>query len=160
MEPSTRTATETAGSEAAGVRPPRRDSTTMIDSVKVDQATFDSVIFLGSEERKEYVEGDAGKRIPHNEKKQQYSKDGVPVWTLKLYVTTWRGLERQVKVNVAAADDPGERFAKGELVTLSDIEFGVTPKREGNGFVIWMKAGAIESADSSAVRRPAVSSVA
>jgi hypothetical protein len=130
----------------------------VIDSVKVDPGTFESVIFLGSEERKEYVEG---QNIPHNEKKQQYTKDGVPIWTLKLYVTTWRGLERQVKVNVAAADDPAEQFAKGELVTLSDIEFGVTPKREGNGYVIWLKAGAVESADSVASRRPAaVSSVA
>ena len=110
----------------------------MIDSVKVDASTFDSVIFLGSEERKEYVEG---QNIPHNQKKQQYTKDGVPIWTLKLYVTTWRGLERQVKVNVAAEVDPGERFAKGELVTLSGIEFGVTPKREGTGYIIWLKAG-------------------
>lgn len=157
MEPSTRTATETAGSEAAGVRPPRRDSTTMIDSWKVDPSTFDSVIFLGSEERKEYVEG---RNIPHNEKKQQYSKDGVPIWTLKLYVTTWRGLERQTKVNIAAEEDPGERFAKGELVALTDMEAGVTPKREGGGFVTWMKAGGIESVDSAGVRRPTVSSVA
>jgi hypothetical protein len=134
MEPSTRTTTETAGNEAAAVRQRRPErGTAMIDSVKVAADTFDSVIFLGSEERKEYVEGEAGKHIPHNEKKQAYSKDGVPFWTVKLYVTTWRGLERQIKVKVAAATDPAEQFAKGELVSLRDVEFGVTPKREGNG---------------------------
>jgi hypothetical protein len=159
MQDNSPQSTGTAGQEATTVRPARRDSTLMIDSVKVDGTTFDSVIFLGSEERKEYVEGEAGKRIPHSEKKQQY-KDGVPVWTLKVYATTWRGLERQIKVNVATADDPAEQFAKGELVTLSDVEFGVTPKREGNGYIIWMKAAAIKSADLASSRRPAVSSVA
>lgn len=156
MEPSAYTSTETAGQQAAGMRQPRREPSAVIDSVKVDAATFDSVIFLGSEERKEYVDG---QNIPHNQKKQQYTKDGVPVWTIKVYATTWRGLERQVKINVPAQTDPGERFSKGELVTLSNIEFGVTPKREGNGYIIWLRAGNIEPATAGA-RRPSAAAVA
>jgi hypothetical protein len=115
----------------------------MIDSVKVAPDTFESAIFLGSEERKEYVEGG---NIPHDQKKQQINKDGVPVWTLKLYVTTWRGLERQVKVNVPSPNNPADQFSKGELVELSGVEFGVTPKREGGGYILWLKADRIESA--------------
>jgi hypothetical protein len=129
-----------------------------IDSVLVAPETFDSALYLGSEERKEYVED---RNIPHNQKKQQLNKDGLPVWSVKLYVTTWRGLERQVKVNVAASDNPAERFAKGELVTLSGVEFGVTPKREGGGFILWLRAEGIESASSAGSRKhAAVSSVA
>jgi hypothetical protein len=138
--------TVTVGSEAAEGRPSRREKTAVIDSVKVDPHTFDSVIFLGSEERKEYVEG---QNIPHNQKKQKYNKDGVPVWSVKLYATTWRGLERQVKVNVASPDDPAERLSKGELVALSDVEFGVTPKREGGGYTVWLNAGGIQSTDTA-----------
>lgn len=143
MEPMAQTTTE-LGSEAATTRQARlgRD-VSMIDSVKVDAGTFDSVIFLGSEERKEFVEGG---NIPHNQKKQQVTKEGVPVWTVKLYATTWRGLERQVKVNVPARENPGDRLGKGELVTLSDVEFGVTPKREGGGYIVWLRAGSIEPA--------------
>jgi hypothetical protein len=139
--------TVTVSSEVADRQPSRRDKTAVIDSVKVDPRTFDSVIFLGSEERKEYVEG---QNIPHNQKKQKYNKDGVPVWSVKLYATTWRGLERQVKVNVASPDDPAERFSKGELVTLSDVEFGVTPKREGGGYTVWLNAGGIASSTDTA----------
>lgn len=135
--------TEVTGQGAAGARPARRDAVTMFDSVKVDPATFASVIFLGSEERKEFVEG---QNIPHNQKRQATTKEGVPVWTLKLYAENWRGLERQLKVNVAMADDPAERFGRGEPVTLSDVEYGVTPKREGNGFVVWFRAGTVKSA--------------
>jgi hypothetical protein len=155
MEPSTHLSTETAGQRAAGMRQPRRD-TAVIDSVKVAPETFDSLIFLGSEEKKEYVEG---QNIPRDQKHQQLDKaTGLPLWSVKLYVTTWRGLERQVKVNVPAAEDPAERFAKGELVALWDAEAGVTPKREGNGYTIWMKAARI---DVAADRKPvAVGAVA
>lgn len=142
--------TVTAGSSTTAVQSPRRENRDMFDSVKADPTTIVTAIFLGSEERKEFV---PGQNIPHNQKKQQYTKDGVPIWTVKLYATNWRGLERQIKVNVPQSDDPAGRFAQGELVALSDLEFGVTPKREGGGFVIWMKASGIRSDAAAGERR-------
>jgi hypothetical protein len=129
----------------------RETESLMIDSVRVAPDTFASLTFLGSSERKEFVQG---QNIPYNQKKQQV-KDGVPVWTVQLAVSTWRNAQRArvIKVNIPCQEDPGQRFGTGELVELQNAVYGVTPNREGNGYAIWMTAEGIVLATAS-VGRP------
>jgi hypothetical protein len=158
MEPTAHATTETAGQPAA-TRPARRD-TTMINSVLVDPATFKSVIFMGSEQRKQYVEGG---NVPHDEKPQQRDKaTGLPVWRCRLDVVPWRGRPEgfTMRVNVVSEHDPADRFIRGQEVELKDMEYGFTPKDEGGGLIIWLRAGGIESVGTTASKSHAVSSVA
>jgi hypothetical protein len=126
----------------------------MIDTVRVAPDTFKSLTFLSADERKEYVEG---QNIPHRDKKQQVNREGVPVWSIQLAAVPWRGRGRVVKVNVPSSDNPGDRIEPGELVTLSDMEFGVTPKREGGGYIIWLRAAEIDTVTAAARKPSAVS---
>ena len=139
------TSTVTAGQEAAIRWPNRRDTgmSGMINSVKVDPATFKGLVFLQSFERKEFVQG---ANIPNEQKQQKRTKDGVPVWTVELSAIPARGMSRTIRVNLPSPEDPGQRFEAGSQVQLVDMEFGVTPKRDNSGFTIWMTAGGIDPA--------------
>jgi hypothetical protein len=137
---------------AAGARPIRWESG-MLDNWLIDADTFASITFLGATERKEFVED---KNIPYNNRPQKRNKDNVPVWTVTLAVADWRGRGTVMKLNMPSPQNPADSIGAGEKVELVRPVAGVTPKREGNGYIVWMTADDIKSVDVAAKRPAAV----
>ncbi len=125
------TATAAAPSSAR----PRREAA-VLDTVKVDPGTFRQVLFMGAAERKEFTTDNR----PNRDKPQKRDKQtGLPVWSVQVAVTNWRGTSSLLTVGVPLADDPTGKFQPGQPVELVGLVFGVTPKRSG-GYVTWQSA--------------------
>jgi hypothetical protein len=133
------------------VRPsvePRRAEKVSFDSVPVNPAFLQNVIFIGSEVKREFV---AEKGVPERNKPQKRNKAGLPVWTVKLQAQSTEmdgrsARDGAIKINLAAERDPGEVFVFGQPVQIVNPWFGVTPIRQGSAFAIWWAAEAIRPA--------------
>jgi hypothetical protein len=123
----------------------------MPDTVKVDPATFSSLMFMESAERKEFVRDN--RRA--DERPQKRNRDDVPEWSVKLAAVNWRGNSQLISVTIALHENPAKKFKTGDPVQLSGLVFGVTQKREG-GFVTWCSADAISAVGAAAVKPSAV----
>jgi hypothetical protein len=122
----------------------------VVDTVRVAPETFSSLMFMGSAERKEFTRDNR----PNNERPQKRNGEGVPVWSVQVAASPWRGKGSVITVTVAMHDDPAKKFKTGEPVELPGLVFGVTAKRDGT-FVTWFSADAI-SAVSVAAGKPSV----
>jgi hypothetical protein len=113
----------------------------VLDTVKVAADTFRSVLFMSSEERKEFTTD----QRPAKDKPQKRSAAGVPLWSVKVATVNWRGKTDLINVTVPMHDDPGTKFTAGQPVELVDLVFGVSPKRAG-GFTTWASADSLAPA--------------
>lgn len=119
----------------------------VFDTVKVSPDTFKSVMFMGSVARTEWSEN----RQRGEDKRQKFTRDGLPIWAVKVAATNWRDQSDMLSVTVAAPSNPGESFAPGQLVDFEGLTFGVTAKRDG-GYVTWSSADSLTAAGSTAAR--------
>ncbi|GAA5158205.1 hypothetical protein GCM10023321_37680 [Pseudonocardia eucalypti] len=117
----------------------------MFDTVRVSPDTFQSVMFMSSQPRKEFTRD---RNVRDEDKPQKCTKDGVPLWSVQVAVVTWRGKSELLMVTVPLSDDPATTFTTGDPVTLPGLVFGVTAKREG-GFVTWCSADDVRLAASA-----------
>jgi hypothetical protein len=124
----------------------------VFDTVKVSADTFTSVMFVQCEARTEWTPNGGG-NVP---KPQKRTKDGVPVWSVKVVATNWRGQSDMLSVTLAQYDNPGEQHAPGSLVQFVGLTFGVSAKRDGNGFVTWCSADSLEAVAQQHPRPKAV----
>lgn len=108
-----------------------------MDTVRVAPDNFALTLFMASSARREFVEG---QRIPDEQKPQKRNADGLPIWSVQVAGTTWRGRSELISVSVAMPDDPATKFAPGQPVELVGLVFGVSPKRNGGGYSTWCAA--------------------
>lgn len=128
-----------AAETAAPLITPRQPGGSRVfDTVKVSPDTFSSVMFMGCIARTEWSEN----RRAGEEKRQKFTRDGVPVWSVKVAATNWRDQSDMLSVTVAAPSNPGQEFAPGQLVQFDGLTFGVSAKRDG-GYVTWSSADAV-----------------
>jgi hypothetical protein len=118
---------------AAALPRPQRGS--VVDTVRVAPETFGSLIYMAAAERKEFTED----RRPNNQKPQKKTSNGIPLWSIKLAASDWRGNATLLTVTVPMHDDPTASFTAGQVVELVGLVFGVTPKRDGR-YVTWCSA--------------------
>ena len=118
----------------------------MLDTVRVAPETFKSVLFMGCAERKEFTRDNR----PSRDKPQKRSGDGVPLWSVQVAVVNWRGNPQLITVTVPAHEDLLTKFNPGDPLEVTGLVFGVTPKREGVGYVVWCSADAISPAAAAA----------
>ncbi len=137
MDPSGPSSTSTAAAPASAR--PRRESA-VFDMVKVAPETFRSIEFRAAFERKEFTKD----QVPDQAKRQKQTKDGVPVWSVKVLVEDWRGRESFINVTVPMYGNPADKFSRGQQVELPGLAFGVSPKHNG-GYVTWQSADGINS---------------
>ena len=116
----------------------------VLDTVKVGGDTFQSVMFMGCAERREFVRDNR----PGEVKPQKHDRTGVPLWSVQVAAVNWRGNPQLISVTVPMHDSPAGKFNAGDPVVLDGLVFGVTPKREG-GYVTWCSADAISAAGAS-----------
>ncbi len=107
----------------------------MLDTVRVAADTFSSMVFMGSQERKEFTRDNR----PQVDKAQKRNIDGVPLWSVQIAVVNWRGTPQLLGVTIPMFDSPADKFTVGQPVRLTGLVFGVTPKRD-SGFVTWCSA--------------------
>ncbi|MGD9631610.1 MAG: hypothetical protein AB7H53_19230 [Hyphomicrobium sp.] len=117
-----------------------------MDTVRVSADNFQLLMFMASAAKREFVQG---QRIPDDQKPQKRNGDGLPIWSVQVAGTTWRGRSELLSVSVAMPDDPGSKFAPGQPVELVGLVFGVSPKRDGSGYSTWCSAEAIAPAGKS-----------
>jgi hypothetical protein len=125
-------ATSTAP-QAAAVPQPTRGRGQQMDSVKVAPDNFDQVFFMRDAD-----------------KPQKKTRDGVPVWSVQATGIDWRGNPQSLSVTVPMFDNPAEHFTPGQPVELVGLVYGVTPKRDGVGFVTWCSADDLRPAVAAA----------
>jgi hypothetical protein len=111
-----------------------------MDTVRVSPDNFQLTMFMASAARKEFVQG---QRIPDDQKPQKRNGDGLPIWSVQVAATTWRGRSEMFSVSVAMPDDPAAKFAPGQPIELLGLVFGVSPKRDGSGYSTWCSADSI-----------------
>lgn len=116
----------------------------VFDTVRVSPDTFQSVMFMSSTPRTEWSET----RQQGEEKRQKFTRDGMPVWSVKVAATNWRDQDNMLSVTIASQHNPGEVFTRGQLVQFGGLTFGVSPKRDG-GFVTWCSADSVEAVGSA-----------
>src|SRR5690349_5050268 len=113
-----------AGTQTAAVEPSRNLkglADVSFDSVPVDPAIFDAIVFRGCEakyENQSEADWQAGR-----DKVQKVNKEGVPVWSLKLAAVmrpsgNYREREGDIKVSWASHDDPATVFERYQPVEL------------------------------------------
>lgn len=124
---------------AGPARAPERQAR-VFDTVKVAPETFRSVMFMSSNARKEFTRD----RVRDEDKPQKRTQDGVALWSVSLAAVNWRGKSELINVTVPMYDDPAQKFQVGDPVRLAGLTFGVSPKRDGGGFVTWCSADAVE----------------
>lgn len=112
---------------------------TAMDMCKVDASTFDTLCFMGAQER---VEWNEDKNAP---KVQKHTQEGVPIWRVQLAGTNWRGRAEMLTITVPSQENPNNDFSRGEIVEASGLMFGVSPKRNG-GFTTWLAAESLHRA--------------
>jgi hypothetical protein len=148
MSPDNPWSNDPAATSSAAAAEPSRDrkkEAVAFDSVPVDPAIFETVVYRGCEPKYENQSDDdyrAGRE------KQQKLKDGVPVWSLKLAAVmrpsgNYREREGDIKVSWTSHDDPSEVFERYQPVELLEPRFGVTSYRRRNGaeaFAIYWSA--------------------
>ncbi|QJY51200.1 hypothetical protein [Pseudonocardia broussonetiae] len=115
----------------------------MLDTVKVAPETFSNIEFRGAMPKTAYVpQGNVAGP-------QKQTSNGTPIWAVRVLAETTRGLrvkEDLLTVTVPMQVDPTEKFERGQSIELVSLTFGVTPKREGNGFSTWLSADGIQPA--------------
>ncbi len=156
--PSGPLSTSTTAAAPQALRRPWK-GTAVLNTVKVDLATFPKVMFMGSAKRKAFT----AERMPDSAKPQKQNAAGVPVWSVKVAVENWRGQTDLMNVTVPMHDDPASKFTTGQLVEFGGLVFGVAPKRERRperyaelngeemlpgevGYVTWFSADSINAA--------------
>lgn len=144
MYPSGPLSTSTPAAAPQAPRPWK--GTAVLDTVKVSPDSFRSVMFHSATERKAFTRDN----VPACDKPQKMSGDGVPLWSVKVVAEDWRARVNILTVTVPLHDDPGTKFARGDLVELPGLTFGVTDKRAG-GFVTWLSADGIAPASTRPV---------
>jgi hypothetical protein len=117
-----------------------------MDTVKVAPDNFAMLMFMASAAKKEFTQG---QRIPDAQKPQKRNGDGLPIWSVQVAGTNWRGRSELMTVSVAMADDPAAKFAPGQPIELVGLVFGVSPKRDGSGYSTWCSAEALAPAGKS-----------
>ena len=135
--PSSTTATAAAPVTAR----PRRE-TAVLNTVLVDPATFRTLMFMGSAQRKVFT----AERMPDAAKPQKQNRDGVPEWSVKVAYEDWRGQTGLMSVTVPMHDDPAGKFTTGQPVEFDRLVMGVSDKRSSAGYSIWFSADAIAPA--------------
>lgn len=136
-----------AAESSSATAKPFKPGGSVFDTVKVSPDTFKSVMFMGVVARTEWSDT----RRQGEDKPQKFTRDGVPVWSVKVAATNWRDQSDMLSVTVAAHASPGDSFAPGQLVEFDGLTFGVTGKRDG-GYVTWSSADAVVAAGQSATR--------
>ncbi|MGH3850233.1 MAG: hypothetical protein ACRDRT_11090 [Pseudonocardiaceae bacterium] len=120
----------------------------VFDTVKVSPDTFESVMFVQCEPRTEWTpNGGNNGGMP---KPQKHTKDGLPIWSVKVAATNWRKQSDMLSVTVAQYDNPADQHAPGSQVQFVGLTFGVSAKRDGNGFVTWCSADGLQPAGQPA----------
>ena len=119
-----------------------------MDTVRVSADNFQSVMFMGSAERKEFTQD----KRPQADKPQKRTADGKPLWSVTLAAVNFRGKPEMVTATVATFDNPGDAFVAGQPVELAGLTFGVTAKRDGSGFVTWCSADSIASVSGARLK--------
>lgn len=140
MNPSERTSTLTVE------RPAPERMARVLDTVLVSPDTFPSVLFMGASARREYTR----ERLPDAQKPQKTTREGVPLWSGKFATVNWRGNAEMLTVTLPMADNPLEVLTPGTPVRLVNLVFGVSPKRDGEGFTTWCSADGLELAEPGA----------
>lgn len=118
----------------------------MLDSVKVDPATFGRLMFMASTERKEFVR-ESG--VPNSAKPQKRNSDGVPLWSVQVAGVDWRNRSQLFNITVPMTDDPASKFSTGDPIAVDGLVFGVSPKQNG-GYTLWASADAMAPALATA----------
>lgn len=132
------------GQTTAERRAPERQ-VPMLDTVKVAPETFRSLEFRSAAEKREFVQAGRGA--------QKFDRDNVPLWTVRVIGEIERGgrvMDELFTVSVPMQVNPGEKFDRGQSIWLPGLTFGVTAKRDGSGFMVWLSADGIEPAGSGA----------
>jgi hypothetical protein len=108
----------------------------VFDTVKVSPETFRQVMYMSSAARKEFTR----ERVRDEDKPQKRTQDGVPLWSVQVAAVNWRGKSELLSVTLPMHSDPSEKFQAGDPVQLPGLVFGVSPKRDGGGYVTWCSA--------------------
>src|SRR4051794_35232249 len=143
MNPSGPLATSTTTAAPEALRPWKE--TAVLNMVLVDPSTFRTLMFMGSAERKVFT----AERMPDAAKPQKQSKDGVPVWSVRIAYEDWRGQTGLMSVTVPMHDDPAGKFTTGQPVRFDRLVEGVADRRSSAGYSIWFSADAIKPASVS-----------
>lgn len=120
---------------------PQKRTAGVFDTVRVAPDTFQSVMFMSAAARREFVEG---QRLRDEDKPQKRTADGMPLWSVQLAAVNWRGNAQLITITIPMPGNPVDQFMPGDPVQLAGMVFGVSPKRDGGGFVTWCSADSLE----------------
>lgn len=121
---------------------------TTLNTVLIDPESFRFVFLMGSEARREFTE----QRMRNEDKPQKRNSDGLPLWSVQVSATDWRGRGCMFTATVPSQKDPAELLPPGTPVNFDRLVFGVSPKRDGSGYSTWAFADAIHASNGAPVK--------